>query len=61
MKELDRAPDYHELHFWLAVAQGRLGEGEEARKHLAIAMKNSTSREDREIYAAKLGRIESAH
>jgi tetratricopeptide (TPR) repeat protein len=60
-KELDRAPDYHELHFWLAVAQGRLGQGEEARRHLAIAMKNSTSREDREIYAAKLGRIEALH
>ena len=34
-RELARSPDYHELHFWLAVAHVGLGEHDDARKHLA--------------------------
>ncbi|MEO8753379.1 MAG: tetratricopeptide repeat protein [Casimicrobiaceae bacterium] len=60
-KEVARAPDYHEFHFWLAVANMGLGETEEAQKHLAIAMKNSTTRRDHDLYAAKLDRIKAAH
>lgn len=56
-KEIARSPDYHEFHFWLAVAYVGLSDGAEARKHLAIAMKNSTTRTDHEIYAAKLDRL----
>ena len=60
-REIARSPDYHEFHFWLAVTQIGLGETEDARKHLAIAVKNSTSRSDYDIYAAKLDRLNSVH
>jgi len=53
-KELDRDPDYHELHFWLAVAELRLGNVERARAELALALQNSTTRRDHDLYAAKL-------
>jgi tetratricopeptide (TPR) repeat protein len=53
-KEIDRDPYYHEFHFWLAVADYRLGDVERARKQLALALENSTTRGDRDLYAAKL-------
>ena len=59
-KEVARAPDYHEFNFWLAVAYLNLGEVEQARKHLTIAMKNSTTRRDHDLYATKLDRINAA-
>ena len=52
-KEVDRAPYYHEFHYWLAAAYVGLGEYAEARKHLQIAMENSTTRRDHDVYAAK--------
>ncbi len=60
-KEVARAPDYHEFHFWLAVAYYALGELQPARKHLAIAMKNSTTRREHDLYAAKLDRLNQTH
>jgi predicted Zn-dependent protease len=59
-KEVARAPDYHEFNFWLAVAYLNLGEVEQARKYLTIAMKNSTTRRDHDLYAAKLDRLNAA-
>ena len=59
-KEVARAPDYHEFHFWLALALANLGENDEARRHLALAKDASTTREDHDLYAAKLRRINSA-
>jgi tetratricopeptide (TPR) repeat protein len=59
--ELARSPDYHELHFWLAVVHVRLGEHEGARKHLALAIKYSPSRRDKDIYAAKLDKLNAVH
>jgi tetratricopeptide (TPR) repeat protein len=56
-KEVERAAYYHEFHFWLAVAHIRLGEFEQARKHLNIAMETSTTRDGHDMYAAKLDRI----
>jgi tetratricopeptide (TPR) repeat protein len=53
-REVDRAAYYHEFHFWLALANLGLGDTKEARKHLAVALDNSTTRNDRDLYAAKL-------
>ncbi len=53
-REVKRADYYHEFHFWLALANYRLGEVDEARTHLARAMETSTARGDRDLYAAKL-------
>jgi len=58
-KEVDRDPYYHEFQFWLGVADLRLGNLAEARKELSLAMENSTTREDRDLYAGKLERIRS--
>lgn len=60
-KEIARAPDYHEFHFWLASAHLALGESDAARRHLALAMKNSTTRRDHDLYAAKLERLNQSH
>jgi tetratricopeptide (TPR) repeat protein len=58
-KEVARAAYYHEFHFWLAVANFRLGDIAQARKHLTIAIENSTTARDHDLYAAKLGWINS--
>jgi len=60
-KEVDRAPYYHEFHFWLAAAYVGLGEMEHAKEQLTIAMEYSTTRNDRDLYATKLDRIRSSH
>jgi Tfp pilus assembly protein PilF len=59
-KEVDRAAYYHEFHFWLALAYVGLGDMEHAREHLAIAVDNSTTRKDHDLYAAKLERLRAA-
>jgi Tfp pilus assembly protein PilF len=59
-RELAREPDYHEFHYWLAIAYARLGDAKRAREHLTLAMENSTTRGDHDLYAAKLERIRSA-
>ncbi len=58
-REIERAAYYHEFHFWLAVACFSLGEIEQARGEMALAMQNSTTRRDHELYAAKLDRIKA--
>jgi tetratricopeptide (TPR) repeat protein len=60
-KEVARAPDYHEFHFWLALAHVSLGESDAAREHLQLAIKNSTTRREHDLYAAKLDRLTRAH
>jgi tetratricopeptide (TPR) repeat protein len=56
-KEVNRADYYHEFHFWLALANYQLGDHEQARVHLKRAMDASTTRNDRDLYAAKLARL----
>lgn len=56
-KELKRIPYDHELHFSIALASLRLGDVEQAREHIELAMQNSTRRDQRDIYAAKLERL----
>jgi Flp pilus assembly protein TadD len=58
-KEVDRADYYHEFHFWLGLANFKLGDYDAARKQLALAMENSGSRGDRDLYAAKLAWLKS--
>jgi len=58
-KEVDRDAYYHEFHFWLAAALVGLGEFKEARAHLTLAIENSTTRKEHDLYAAKLDRITS--
>ncbi|MEO5763923.1 MAG: tetratricopeptide repeat protein [Casimicrobiaceae bacterium] len=57
-REIDRAAYYHEFHFWLALAELGLGDAERARRHMAIAIENSTTRKDHDLYAAKLSRLQ---
>ena len=57
-RQVDRAPYYHEFHYWLAVTQARLGHPRQARKHLEMAMDTSTTRGDHDLYAGKLARLQ---
>ena len=56
-KEVDRAAYSHEFHFWLAMAYAGSGDLKRAREHMAIAQQNSTTRDDRDLYTAKLERL----
>jgi Flp pilus assembly protein TadD len=56
-KEVRRAPEYHEFHFWLGVSELRLGNVAAARSELALALEHSTTRRDHDLYAAKLDRL----
>jgi tetratricopeptide (TPR) repeat protein len=60
VKEVDRAPYYHEFHYWLAAAYAGLGDIEKARKELAVALEYSTTRKEHELYSSKLARIDAA-
>ena len=57
LREVQRDAEYHEFHFWLAAAHFALGEVAPARKHMEMALRNSTNRGERDLYAAKLDRI----
>ena len=59
-RELSRDPDYHEIHFWLAVAYAGLGDNRSAMRHLTQAMANSTTRGEHDLYAAKLDRLQAS-
>ena len=58
-KEVARADYYHEFHYWLGLASFRLGDYEQARKQLALAIENSPARGERALYAAKLAWLKS--
>ena len=55
--EVDRAAYYHEFRFWLALAYVGLGDMEQARANMAVALENGPTQGDRELYAAKLERL----
>ena len=56
-QEIERVPDYHEFHFWLALANYQLGDVRAADAAMTRALANSTTRGDHDLYAAKLDRI----
>ena len=58
-KEVERDAYYHEFRAWLAAAYLGLGETMEARTQLTVAMENSATRADHDLYAAKLDRLRS--
>jgi tetratricopeptide (TPR) repeat protein len=58
-REVARADYNHEFHFWLAAAYYKLGEVERARKQLVSAMERSPTRDDHNLYAAKLAWLKS--
>jgi tetratricopeptide (TPR) repeat protein len=53
-REVARADYSSEFHYWLAVAHFQLGETSAAQHHLARAEALSNSRDERDLYAAKL-------
>jgi tetratricopeptide (TPR) repeat protein len=53
-REVARSDTYHEFHFWLGVADWRLGDEAAARRHLSLAIDNSLTRGQHDLYAAKL-------
>ncbi|MBI3712919.1 MAG: hypothetical protein HY253_08150 [Burkholderiales bacterium] len=58
-KELARAPDYHEFHFWLGLAHYRLGEFKQAEEQLTLAKASSLNKKDHALYQAKLDHLHS--
>ena len=56
-RELARDAYNHEFHFWLAMAYYGLGDAKQAREHLTVAMENSNTRSEHDLYAAKLERL----
>ena len=60
-KEVDRVPYYHEFRFWLGVAYLNLGDTARARKELALAVEYAPTRDQHDLYAAKLDRIRASH
>lgn len=59
-RELQRAPDYHEFHFWLGVAHYRLGDLVAAQQELDLAKQNSTNQKDYALYAGKLNALNAS-
>ncbi len=58
-KEVDRAEYNSEFHFWLGLADLKLGNLAEARHQVTLAMASSTDTANRDLYAAKLERLRS--
>jgi Tfp pilus assembly protein PilF len=56
-REIRRAPYNDEFHFWLAATYLQLGDLDEARDELALAVDNSTQGEMRKRYSAKLAHL----
>lgn len=58
-REVERADYQHEFHYWLGVADWQLGNVDAARRQLALAKDNSTTRSQHDLYAAKLAWLQS--
>ncbi|HXA46148.1 MAG TPA: hypothetical protein VNW52_00855 [Burkholderiaceae bacterium] len=58
-KEVNRASYNHQFHFWLALANYRLGNINETLKQLEVAMDNSPNTEQHDLYAAKLEKLKA--
>ena len=58
-REVARAGDSAEFHFWLGLANYGLGNLESARRHVARALEASNGGQDRDLYSAKLEWIQA--
>ncbi len=58
-KEVNRAAYYHEFQFWLGIADLRLGDVQEAREHMLIALETGPTTADRNLYSAKLQQMKT--
>ena len=58
-REVARADGNHEVHFWLGVADWRLGEEPAAMRQLMLAMNNSLTHDQHRLYAAKLAWLQA--
>ena len=58
-REVERADYDDEFHFWLGVADWRLGDVAQATRQMRLAMDNSTTRGQHDIYAAKLAWLQA--
>lgn len=56
-KQIQRDASNDQSHFWLSLAFYNLGDAKNARKHMAIAVDTSTTKRNRELYEAKLGKL----
>lgn len=59
-REVRRAPENHEFHFWLAMANLNLGDTRKAGEQLALARDMSTTIAARDRYADKLQHLRLA-
>ena len=56
-REVKRAPYHDEFHFWLGIALLRLGESNEAKAQMALALQTSASAQASSLYSAKLEQL----
>ena len=45
---------YHEFHYWLAITDFDLGDVDNARREIELALEDAVKRTDHDLYAAKL-------
>lgn len=58
-REVARSDSNHEFQFWLGVADWRLGDEAAAQRHLRLALDNSVTRSQHDLYAAKLAWLQA--
>ena len=58
-REVARAGNSPEFHYWLGVAYSRLGNPEQASKHLNLALKNGAANGDGEQYPSTLSLLKA--
>jgi tetratricopeptide (TPR) repeat protein len=59
-REVARAPYNDEFHFWLGIAELRLGNPQDAQREIALAREKSATIEASAIYSAKLAYLRAA-
>jgi tetratricopeptide (TPR) repeat protein len=58
-RELKRQPHQHEVHFWAALADWRLGDSAAAAEHLKLARDFSPTMASQALYSAKLQTLQA--